>query len=458
MFQKYLINWIMNPIAKVYGNMSERVRDGIFVAAITLLMLYNIFKVAVFSNVPYIYVFAFGNICFGVAILAMMRPNMQPVRVRWFPFLFWVAAAGIITVTAILYNVDWISDAFVMLVMCPVAFLVWQQVGFERIMRLLSRAALISFGVYVLLSALLVPMRSQQYAGLFGNVNGAAQYLVVVFVCLLVEALHKHKNKWVDWAYYIVFGMCGALVFCTNSRTGQLAALVAFISILGLYALRDWKVQGKRIAKQAVCMVLAIVVMFPCTIYMFHGLRRVGSLVYTPPSQGETETDIGEEEIGIGGFLEYNSAKNEIGAKNVDEISTGRVSIWKEYLTHSTWFGSGEKEEFFVASRNADYSTAHMTWITYAFRHGYVCAILFLIYCLLAGAIAIRFAYKRKGNLWALLPLAISIVFGITSLLASINTPFSYMLTMYYYFVQTFLITKLVTKEPNEHEEIVSEN
>ncbi|MBR2152199.1 MAG: hypothetical protein IJ944_02795 [Clostridia bacterium] len=456
--QRLLLDKVLNPIAKLYEGLSNKTRDVIFVVCFSLLLLYNVFKSLIADFVPYLSVYIFGCICILVAVFAVMRPNMQPVKFLKIPLTMWLIGSGIICITSIIHNTDWLSEAFLMLVLCPLMYIVLGNLDYKHILRLLSRAVVISFVLHMIFSALLVPVEDRQYAGLFNNVNGAGQYLVLVFACLLIECMRKHHRKWVGVLNFILFGMCSALIFYTNSRTGLLSALAALFLIGFLYIVREWRKNKKEVSLRVLSMILSIAVMLPTTIYLFRGcynatgwFREIASFI----SVSDTDVD---NKGGFGSFFEYAKLKTEIADKDMDAISTGRTAIWKAYLSHSSFFGSDVEESFFVESRNSNYSTAHMVWITYAFRHGYICSAILLLYSIIMFFVSLAFAWKRKGDPWSFLPLAITVVFMVTALVASINTPYSYMLTICYYFIQTWLIAKGVKKGSQENEETISEN
>jgi len=54
---------------------------------------------------------------------------------------------------------------------------------------------------------------------------------------------------------------------------------------------------------------------------------------------------------------------------------------------------------------------------------------------------AIAYGLTNKENRYALFPLLIILVFGVCSVLASTNGPFSYLTTLYYYFALFPLMT-----------------
>ncbi len=455
--QQILLDKVLNPIANLYKGLSERARDIIFTTSVALLLIYNVFKSLIPDVVPYIAVYIFGSLCFFAAIFAMMKPNMKPVEFRKIPLVLWLLGSGLICITSIIYNADWLSEAFLMLVLCPLSFIVWGNVDHQRVLRLISKSCIISFLVHIVSSALLVPVEDRQYGGMFNNVNGAGQYLVLIFVCLLVECMRKHKRKWVEVLCFILLGMCSALIFYTNSRTGLFSAIAVFMVVGIIYIFREWRTCKKEVMLRILAMILCVSVMLPTTIYIFRGCYKYsGWLRELTAFEFVSGTDANEG--GFASFFEYAKQKTEIADKNMDEISTGRTAIWKAYLSNSTFIGSEVEESFFVESRNHNYSTAHMIWITYAFRHGYICSVILFLYSIIMCGVAFVYARKGRGDPWTLLPLAITIVFLITSALASINTPYSYMLTICYYFVQTWLIGKGIKKGPEDNEKAISEN
>ena len=149
MMQQVLLDRVLNPIAKLYEDMSDRVRGIIFCAAILLLLLYNVFKSLLVDCVPYLMVYTFGSICLGVAVLVMMKPNMKPVNFRKIPLALWLVGGSIILATAIIYNVDWLSEGLMTVVFCPLIYIVWANADSKRILRLLSRVCVTSFLVHI---------------------------------------------------------------------------------------------------------------------------------------------------------------------------------------------------------------------------------------------------------------------------------------------------------------------
>ena len=94
--------------------------------------------------------------------------------------------------------------------------------------------------------------------------------------------------------------------------------------------------------------------------------------------------------------------------------------------------------------------TAHNTILQMAYECGIPTGILYLVFNLTSGVLAILFARKNRSERYALLPLAVTVAFGFMSLLSSLENAFSYMITLYYYLLQFPLIAAAAKKGKRE--------
>lgn len=442
MMQALLIRYILEPLGHFVGKVNIRVREGIFMLSAAALFVPCFFQEALFLGKPYLLIYAWGCLWTGLLILSVLPSKLHPIRWRMPMLASWVGFGLLVLLSAVRFNFDWVSEAILFLVIVPVMSIVWANCDVKRIYGMLRRACMGSFLVYVILSAWLVPIGSKQYGGLIPNVNGAAMYLTLAFACLLAECMRKDLSKHGRVLCCVVTGMCFAMIFYTNSRTGQLAAIVALLVAFAVMAFAERHTFSRKDAVRMLCVVLAIAVMLPVTVHLIRGGNIVAATVKELFLPNEPLPPTGDTPPSLDSFLDYTGDKLETGNKDLNAISTGRINIWKVYLQESSLFGTGKEERLWIESRGEYYVTAHMTLLTYAFRHGFVAALLFLVFNLLSGIRAIRFALEHRGEAWALLPLAVTVAFGAVSVLASVNTPFSYMITIYYYFVQAPLFAR----------------
>lgn len=466
MIQKSVIKYVLKPLSKIVKGLNDKQREMIFILCGLILFSQYFLHGTGIVSIPYMVEYAVGCACMGMMILAFLKEDIKEVRFNRLLVLAWFLVGFLMLIAALRFNKDWISEALLYLAACPIAFIVWANYDYEKLLKAFIKIGAVSFIAYVCVSMVFYPIGDKQYSGLFTNVNAAAEFLTLAFACVLIQYL-KEKNKIKNIVCAIGLGICAALIFYTNSRTGQLAAILSFVVTIILFVLQDLKQWKQRILYKILPIIVVTILCIPTTVYVIQVGNELGRIVTSglqekpeaaPSDEGspeaeppveespETETpDEGSSETtnsGAESFIEFNEHKTDTETKNLDDVSTGRVSIWKAYLENVEIFGSGKEEKFWIESRDAYYTTAHMMPLTLAFRYGWICAVIYLIYNVLAGIEAIKFGLKKK-NVYALLPIAITIGFGVTSVLASINTPFVYILTMYYYFVQSVLIVNI---------------
>jgi len=434
MIQQKVIDWVLFPFMKLSQRMSENARNALFISSATLMIVRYYFN-SMFLGWPYFVSYLFSVVCIVGMLTATIDPHMRPIRFSKLPTICWFVVGGIMMITTLVFNDDWFSEAILFLVICPILFMVWGAVDYKRLFRLMIRSTILSFGIYFISCCILAPIEEWQYAGLFTNPNGTALYLVLVFAALVVEIYCSHTRKWMYGVYLLLLGLCAGLLFYTSSRTGQFSAVIAYIFVVIFALVRDFRRLKWKILLKFLCSVLAIVAMLPSTLYIV----RAGNTVFGEVDGYNWRQMLMSSEDGFESLFGDSSISSSLEL-TADSITTGRVSIWKEYLSHATWYGSGAEERFWVESRHATYSTAHMTLVTYAFRHGYVCAALYLAFNIIMGLRAIRFAWRRKGDYFALFPLVIALIYGMVFLFESVNTPFNHMITIFYYFIQAPLL------------------
>lgn len=86
---------------------------------------------------------------------------------------------------------------------------------------------------------------------------------------------------------------------------------------------------------------------------------------------------------------------------------------------------------------------------------GAICGALYFLFNILAGLKSIRYAAAKRGDIYTLLLFMITIAFGVCSMLTSLNTPFNFMISIYYFIFQAPLMTAPARPMPAEP---ISEN
>jgi len=477
MIQEMLVSFLLRPLGKLMDHCSEKTKERSFVFFnLLLFLIYFVYNTSWFSFDSYFPAFVAGCLCLGMMILSMLHSGIKPISFSPVLFGLWILVGILIAVASLRFNTDWLSDAIIYLIACPVAFVVWGNIDHKKLFRLLIRACILSFIAFFVISAFLFPITIQQYKSFFSNPNGASGYLALVFTCLLVYSFQKHHlyKSVISW---VLLGLSSGLLYYSNSRSGQLAAIATFVFTSILFVFADRTTIKQRLLHHVIPVVLAVAVFVPGTLYIMQVCNRsmvgienlplaanasgftpseatplslaeenpaliIGDYSSLPLDENVSEpiTSGDEQYVNFGELKDANNKRYGLLNEDFNAITTGRADIWKAFLEKVTMWGTGEEPSFYIESMYRTYSNPHMTPLLFAYQYGWLCAVISLLFNILAGFKSIYFAKKNKEDSLALFPFAITITYGVIFMVETINTPFLYMITMFYYFIQTPLI------------------
>lgn len=473
MVQNCLIRFVLAPLAKLAHLLSQKTLDRLFVlSGLALFGCFFLYSADVIK-LRYLYYFAACCLCFGLMILTSLPEEIRPVKWNWLMFGPWILMALLLTASALYNTLDYLTEAVLFLVAYPVVFISWNNLDREKIIRKLIRVVQFSGVMFFAVSFLLIEITTKKYGGIFKNVNNCAFYLVVVAACSAANLIGRPKLSWRSMGDILLFGACQGMMYYTNSRTGQLALYVMALVALVVYLLahrKDGKQINLRFLLRFGCCVVASVVLMNSMVFLFQ-LRQyiplpyyektVKSFYFSPewekrlfaqPDQPGVTPGVPQEGFLVEffdtqSFAEVKEEKTKTEGKNLNSYSTGRLTIWKEFTGALNW--TGHDREFLVCVINTNkepiiINTAHMTVLEFAYESGIVAGALYLAINLISGVLAICYAIKRKAERYAMFPLLLIVVFGVCSMLATMNNSFSYMATFYYYLA----LFPLMVREP----------
>ena len=462
MIQKLLLSYVLKPLGKQMDRFREKTKENIFVLFGAFIFFISFLNDAgLLLSTPYVFTFAAGCFCIGIMILSMLHADMQPIRFSPLLIGLWLTVGILITVASVRFNTDWLSDAIMYVAICPVVFIVFGNADHKRIFRLLIRSCIFSFVIFFSICALFCPLSTRQYSGFFMNPNGASGYLALVFACLLVFSLQEHCPLWKRIAGLVLIGLCSSVLYYTTSRSGQVAAICTFAFTGILYVFQSKTGIMKRLLYRLLPVVLSLALFIPGTLYIMQISNKsmnavtggVESLLNgnqanpTIPGEstvpGESIPSEDDPMIDFDTIKDSNKDRYSPSGKDFNRLTTGRSDIWKAFWEKTTMWGTDEKPAFHIESMYRIYSNPHMTPLLFAYQYGWLCAAIYLLFNILSGFKSIYFARKNKSSSLSLLPFAVTITYGIIFLLETVNTPFVYMITIFYFFVQTPLVQKL---------------
>ena len=462
--QSLLIRWILNPLGGAMEKVPRKYcTAGFYLGGAVLFFIY-FFNAMEIISVRYLLFFVPGCLALGLMLLCTLPGKFHPLRFSPLLSVCWFGAGLMMLQAGLRLNTDIFSDALMFLVAWPVLWLIWGQSDLPEIFRMLCQLCRGAFVVYFAVSFLFFPISSAQYPGMFHNVNNSAFFYTLVLACLTVELWQRERRDAAFWRDLVLLGLAGAMMFYTNSRTGELAILCGWLfgGILYLWSHRDSLKDV--LVKRLLPMVLSLLILIPATVYLFIAVMpisrtlshevhtTIAGMIAAPGTDDKAEQNAPSNEPsedtpnGLSEFVEKTEQKGSTSGKGLDKYSTGRLSIWQAFAANTRLFGTEPPHSYYVAINDVYYGTAHSTPLEYAINSGWICGILYLLFNILAGLKSLRYVLLHWDKPYALLPFVVTIAFGVCSMLASMNTPYLYMLTMYYFFVQT----PLMASQPDE--------
>lgn len=462
MIQRKLIRWVLDPLGKISNRFSAKTRDAVFVWSGLMIFFAHFVHQSGAFEIRFLYLYTFDCLMVGLMIVSSLPNQIVPVKFDRKLLLPWCGFSVMILIAGITKSTDYLPDAASYLVMYPIVFLAWNNCDFREIQKKLVLIVQISFVPFLLINLLFFPISGQQYAGFFCNVNGAAYYLALVFACSLEEIVVGRGGKVRRLLNLAFLGISAALTIYSNSRTGELSIAATFALTAVLLFFVNRRGYGKIILHRLLPAILSIVIFFPVTLGVFDISQRVsqsfikadeieqpddtstgqtGSTAPADPSASATPPAIDKlQEI-----VKFNEKKAEASGKTLDQLSSGRITIWKAYWERlSFWGHSNVTDRFYIEGRGTLNSTAHLTVLDYAYQFGILAGVFYLAYNILAGIKSVRYALKNSNDLYALMPFVITVSFGAMSLFYSFSTSFYEMITFYYYLMQAPLMRREV--------------
>ena len=473
--QKLLIQWILNPLGSKMAAVPQKCRTvGFYLGGAGLFFIYFVHGME-FLNIRYFIPFFLGCLFMGLMLLCTLPKTLHPLRFSPVLSICWFGAGFMILQAAFRLNSDIFSDALMFLVVYPLAWLIWGQGNFSKIAHMLCQLCRWAFVVFFVISFLFFPISSAQYSGLIYNVNGTAFFLSLVLVCLTAELWQREKMDAAFWRDLVLIGLAGALMFCTNSRTGELAVLCAWLFGGILYLIKNKKNLGRTLVSRILPIAASVAILIPVTVYAGAAIRPVSQTLaeaaYTTAEKiigaenmtkrdpkhdsgdspaekiigaenmpkRDPKHDSGDSPDGLSGFIHITEIKGSTEHKGLDAYSTGRISIWKVFAEHTKLFGTEPPFSYYVSINDKYYPTAHNTPLELAINSGWICGALYFLFNILAGLKSIRYAAAKRSDIYALLLFMITTAFGVCS-----------MISMYYFLFQAPLMAAPARRLPAE--------
>ncbi|MBQ0005290.1 MAG: O-antigen ligase family protein [Clostridiales bacterium] len=382
-----------------------------FVTIILLFFIVEAFLNANGKGLPYLVTYLLGMQALLVIAICIIPSQFNMVRLNVGPFSIWMAFVFLLSVSVCTAKLGNILDFGVFLFGFTIVGVATCLTDKSKLLRAIQWSCIISATLFFILSIALYPYEilGSGYGGVLVNANGAGQYETLVYVCLLPTLLEKGLSKYKRLCSIIV-GLDLGMLFMSGSRTALLSVAMATLLMVGIHLTRREKQEVLTVVKTLVIVVAAAILI---SLVAF-SLSKTGAV---------EELNLLQEKISIEG-------------KTADELSTGRLSIWKEFASHIKPFGVEGETHYYVGERTTVYTTAHNTILDYMVTKGLFAGICIALFYLVSFVKSVQLAIQNRGDEYHLFATGINMAFCVTAMLASLNSMFAYPIALFYYLVQ----------------------
>lgn len=476
MVQRGMIRFILSPLSAIMGRLSEKTKDRLFVLAGLGIFIYFFLYSGSVIRWRYLYSFVICCVLLGVMVLCSIQKDMKPVKLRLPIAVPWLLVGILMFISGLTQNVEYLPEAMLFLVAYPVLFLCWNNMDREKVFRLLIHICRISMLLFLTASFLFAEISTKRYGGIIRNVNSCAFYLALVGVFQIGVVMYRQRFDWRCLGDILLFGAVQAMIYYTNSRSGQLAVIVAAAVGVILYFSTHRITQSLQCVIRIVCCILASVVLMYSLLYIFQ-LRQYLPLPYYEKvdrvfyfsemweeklfSQGgqyiplEDEQDSNAQNrpegpdpleesfleestqkpgmINHASYQDFRDQKNDTTDKTLDEFTTGRITIWKSYAKDLNLLGHKDVPKVYRENGKKEINSTHMVILSVAYKSGILAGLAYVLLNFASGFLGIWFAIHHRKSKYALIPIMVTLAFGVCSMTGSIDISFNYMLTFYYY-------------------------
>lgn len=291
------------------------------------------------------------------------------------------------------------------------------------------------------------PFDDPRYLGAFSNSNMTALHYLMTYTAILLK-LHFLEIKGCarKWKLFSFVGAAGLLDFqiLTMTRTAWVISVVITVLFGTVVVKKIWLKSWKVVLGRAAALGLCVLVLFPV---VFASVRWLPPLRHHPiwyagewnenkvhsfdPPDSEKYTDFDEfmgdilERLKIIGsidnplVLKVQAAENMeyrpltvSGSEHLTQSLQIRFTIYKGYLEDLNWVGHGKAEGHYIIPDLGTFVWhPQNVWIQVAYYYGIPAGVLFLVLTILILVKQVRAVLRQKQNVYAFVPLFISIIF-----------------------------------------------
>ncbi|MCQ4635277.1 glycosyltransferase family 39 protein [Anaerovorax odorimutans] len=438
---------VLNSIYKITNKIPNKIRHGIiYLTAAALMSIYLILDAYAYLGISMTRTNKTILGCFLLLIIIAMSINGNLHMVIWEKkiTILWFGSGICMLVISLFHPIGEGLRATIlaMLFGFPCLYFVWHNRNdYSTLYKLIARAFSHVFLIYFTLCFIFVPMGEQtlqngRYLATTFNPNALGMFCGVAMFTALY--LISEKDKWFGIYFFQIASAIGFAIL-SGARATMLVIileLIAFFIYYGRHMIRN------SIEKKASILILIVLI-----------LTLLFSASYIPKHMMK-DTVKAEEEVNEQQKPTVQSPVNRFNpeGKNLNEISSGRLTVWKAYLHSLNFIGhNGNKPLYYSGTKKM---WAHNTVLEIAYRCGIIPGILFLILEIYSAIYMLSCLFRGEYVSWKLFSILGVGLFCIYSILEVVIFPFEHS-PMFVFFIAIMpMFKKEQKKELRNYKEI----
>ena len=366
-----------------------------------------------------------GTLVFAILIVVGMdrKYTEEVFNKQWVLSLFLCICGITIIISGFLHDIgySYIAMGMFMAFMMPLFCLVWgDKEHLTNLFKALSITIVVLFIAFFLLQVFITPRYADEfflggrYKGMCGNSNGIAKAsLPAYYAAIYLIGIGKRKTRFL---YAIVAGMSLAMIVMAATRACFLSICLLTFFYLWMRVKNSWKDTNK--LKN-----LAIGVLIATAIIAISVPTSKACLEWKSKNMSQEQSVEIDDSLGL--IDRADQGQNEDGTTNIDAVSSGRITIWKEVIQGAKFMGRDKDDIVF---------NAHNAIIEYLKRSGWIAAIAFFLVELGSAVwILVTVFSKKKVDDYQMFAVIGITAYGIVSLLDIVDLPFAKFITTVFY-------------------------
>ena len=434
---------LLRVFDKAAGVFSQLFDERLLTAALSALMGYTVLFTQRKFPMRWMFFVLFGMILVLIVTFTARRPDLR--RVRWNRPMtaLWFALHGFMLLSGFFYE-DWLPESLALLVAYPFMFSVFSARPDDATFSSMLKACVIAVAPFLVWSYAARPLviGYPGYAGVFYDANGLGMCCIVMSTSALLLTYIRARQGRIRAA--VLYGAAGVIAAATMLLTLSRSALAAYILVVFVLAVALIAGTVRRPARAIAALVAVALALSGVGVY-------ISVLKFREVAREDYETALyNHAHYGAPIVVE----KPEERKMTLDDLTSDRYGIWETALRNLTWNGheTAVVEEWVLKDGGARRYNSHNSFIGVAYNNGWPAGILFLCYVLLSTGRAARYYWlRRHKSLYAITPLAFSVVFLVESLFESVYAPFS-VVGCAYLLVQGVLLREDLSLDGSEAE------